>query len=86
MNFTFEGKFYIFTSPLDQSLNPSKPYQDFIKRKFDLVLVENGCFIEPNYVIIEGISDSINESSIRNDYKILKDYVTIQKFKPFGKE
>ena len=77
MNFTFEGKFYIFTSSNDQNLNPSKPYQDYIKRKFDLVLVENGCFIEPNYVIIEGVPETINESNLRNDFKFLKDNVTI---------
>ncbi len=58
-----------------------KPYRNEISRKFDLVLIENGNFLEPNYVIIDGLPESIDENSVRKMYKINADGVSIYKEK-----
>ncbi len=86
MNFNYQGHYYIFTSPHDNELAAGKPYRHEISRKFDLVLVENGCFLEPTYVIIDGLPQEIEIPSMRAMYKINAEGVMVYKFKQYGQE
>lgn len=64
-NITYEGKFYRLYSPRDENLSARDEYRILIKREFDLVLVENGYPLEPNYVLIDGVPVSFNEEEIK---------------------
>lgn len=51
-------------SPRDLSISARNEYRTIIKREYDLVLVENGYPLEPNYVLIDGLSSTVNASEI----------------------
>ena len=65
-NLTFGGKFYLLKSPRDENLSASTTYREFLKRDFDLVLVENGYPLEPNYVIIDPITIKVDNRTVRD--------------------
>lgn len=52
-------------SPKDQSLSAREQYRSVIARDFDLVLIENNCPLEPNYVIVEDLPESITADDIK---------------------
>jgi hypothetical protein len=65
MNFNYEGNFYIISSPTDSSLAAGVPYREYIKNKFDLVLVQHNCYLEPSFLIIDNLPDTIEIEPIR---------------------
>ena len=82
----YQGIFYNFESPADKSLAAGAPYRLQLSNSFDLVLVENNCFLEPNYVIIDGVPDAITIDQARTSYKDIAYGVTVQKIKQRGQE
>ena len=51
-----------------------------------MVLVENGNFLEPSYVIIDGLPEDIDIMSMRQLYKMNAEGVMIYKYKKYGQE
>ena len=64
---------YILTSPRNEKVFAGRPYRELLMSRFDFVLVENGCFLEPNYLIIENINASIDEQNVKDLNLIPKD-------------
>ena len=64
-NLSFDDRFYVLKSPMDPSLSASQAYRSVLSGAFDLVLVENGYPLEPNYVIIEDIYQDINYLEVK---------------------
>ena len=62
---SFDDRFYVLKSPMDPSLSASPAYRSVLSGAFDLVLVENGYPLEPNYVIIEDIYQDINYLDVK---------------------
>jgi len=54
--------------------------------QFDLVLVENHCFLEAFYVIIDDLPDKITIAQARETYKDTAHGVIVHKFKKRGQE
>lgn len=52
-------------SPKDPTISARQEYRTLLKRNYDLVLIENGYPLEPNYVIVDGIPVSYNIDEIR---------------------
>lgn len=62
---TYDQRFYLLESPKDYNLSAQQAYRSFITRDFDLVLIENGYPLEPNYVIIEGLPIDCDKIEIK---------------------
>ena len=58
------------TSPNDHEISAGAPYREQIKQNFDLVLVENGCYLEPNYVIVDGLPSDTDPVKVRDLNKL----------------
>lgn len=53
-------------------------------QKYDLVLVENNCFLEPTYVVIEGLPNEISIEKTRENYHDIAPGVVVRKITPKG--
>lgn len=51
----FENKMYTLCSPKDGDLTATVEYRRVIERKFDLVFVQQGQPLEPNFILILGV-------------------------------
>jgi hypothetical protein len=56
----------VLKSPRDETISAREEYRNIIAREYDLVLVENGYPLEPNYVIIENVASNVNEEDMIN--------------------
>lgn len=50
------------------------------------MLVENGSFLEPSYVIIDGLPEDIDIMAMRQLYRMNAEGVMIYKYKKYGQE
>lgn len=68
----YDGRFCVFSSPKDKNLAAGFPYRNYIDENFELVVVENGCYLEPSYVVITSIPEAsdppINIAKIKEEY------------------
>ncbi len=51
-------------------------------QRYDLVLVENNCFLEPTYVVIEGLPKEISIDQARSNYYDIAQGVVVKKLNP----
>ena len=51
-------------STRDPSLQATEEYRTHLSRAFDLVLIENGYPLEPNYVIIQDVVTNLSEKNL----------------------
>ena len=82
--FNYKPSFYVLTSPNDNDIFASNPYRAHLKEKYDLVLVENGCFLEPNYIIIDNLESDIDPIKIRGLNKLPTEKVKVEKYQLNG--
>ena len=51
-------------SSRDENLRASEEYKTHLSRAYDLVLVENGYPLEPNYVIVRDVCTDLTEENL----------------------
>ena len=61
----YDNNLYIIKSSKDDSLSARDEYSGIMGRLFDLVLVQNGYPLEPNYVIIESVPSHFIELDVK---------------------
>ncbi len=61
-----EDQKFVLKSPKDLKYSARVDYRSILRRKFDLVLVENGYPLEPNFVVIQNISKDVDIEVIKN--------------------
>lgn len=69
----YDKRFYIFSSPKNKQLSAMMPYRRYLEQNFDVVLVEEGCYLEPSYVVITSVPElsdpPINIVTIKEKYR-----------------
>ena len=85
-NLNYQNKFYVLVNPLDKDVFAGTAYRQSIARRFDLVLVENGCFLEPNYVVIESLPDTLDPLTVRDENKLSSNDCHVYKVKIRGQQ
>ena len=82
----YQNVYYNLENPSDTSLAAGKPYRELLTSQFDLVFVENHCFLEAFYVIIDDLPDKITIPQARELYIDMAHGVIVHKFKKRGQE
>lgn len=62
----YNNRYYLLKSPKDHSLSAREDYRACLLAKgYDLVLVENDCPLEPNFVIVEDLPEGVKPDELR---------------------
>lgn len=56
---------YVIKCPRDTGISSRPEFRNVVRKCYDLVLVQNGYPLEPNYVLIDSVSSSVIEYDIK---------------------